>query len=184
MGIWVTCARSMKGKAAREVQLLFDHYAEKMYGIKPAGDVGNSDDDEEEDIESAIKKEIGALKETGKRSAGHVFTEIRIREECLIFWRCKAPIEPVEFVRRICMDAASNEGSNGLRTRYINRLTPVTLVAKANESSLETLARNILPSHFNLNPKEPKAESSDEKTEPKEEEVVGGKAAPAAVGLH
>ncbi|KUI72031.1 tRNA acetyltransferase TAN1 [Cytospora mali] len=156
MGIWVTCPLHMKGKSAREMELLFDEYAEKVYGIKSEGD-DNGSDDEDEDIEAAIKKEIGTLQDKGKGKGAvdHVFTEVRIKEECLLFMRCKAPVEPVEFSRRICQDAAS-VGHAGAKSRYLNRLTPVTVIVKATESGLEEGARKVLADFFKLKSTEPK----------------------------
>lgn len=119
-----------------------------MYGIK-SEEGGNGSDDEDEDIESSIQKEVSSLKNKGKPASDQVFTEVRIKEECLLFMRCKAPIEPVEFSRRICQDAAS-VGHGGAKARYLNRLTPVTVIVKATESGLEEGARRALAGHFKL----------------------------------
>lgn len=148
-----------------------------MYGIKSEG--GDGSDDEDEDIEAAIKKEVGELKDKGKQASG-VFTEVRIKEECLLFMRCKAPIEPVEFSRRICQDAAT-VGHGGVKARYLNRLTPVTVIVKATESGLVEGARKALTGHFKLasteagegagpdgpdNPSEAQGDMADERTKP------------------
>ncbi|KAK7700466.1 hypothetical protein SLS64_010860 [Diaporthe eres] len=159
MGIWVTCPMHVKGKAAREMELLFDEvrrlhvapkavYADKMYGIK-SGEDCDASDAEDDDIESAIQKELGALKDKGKRASEHVLAEVRIKEECLLFTKCKPPIEPVEFARRICQDAASS-GHGGAKARYLNRLTPLTAIAKASETGLDDAARKALAGHFKL----------------------------------
>ncbi|KAF3763755.1 hypothetical protein M406DRAFT_262840 [Cryphonectria parasitica EP155] len=153
MGIWVTCPLHMKGKAAREMEVLFDEYAEKMYGIKTEQGPVDGDDEDEGDIESIIQKEVGSLKDKSKSASDRVFTEVRINQECLLFMRCKAPIEPVEFSRRICQDALT-VGHGSARARYLNRLTPVTIITKATESGLEEGARKALASHFKLKPKE------------------------------
>ncbi|ROW15725.1 hypothetical protein VPNG_02034 [Cytospora leucostoma] len=171
MGIWVTCPLHMKGKSAREMELLFDEYADKVYGIKSEG--GDGSDDEDEDIEAAIQKEVGSLqdKSKGKQDSG-VFTEVRIKEECLLFMRCKAPIEPVDFSRRICQDAAT-VGHGGVKARYLNRLTPVSVIVKATESGLIEGARKALTGHFKLastdavdNQSEAQVDKADEKTKP------------------
>ena len=119
-----------------------------MYGIK-SGEDCDALDASDGDIESAIQKELGALKDKGKRASDHVLAEIRIKEECLLFMRCKAPIEPVEFSRRICQDAAST-GHGGAKARYLNRLTPLTAIAKASEIGLDEAARKALAGHFKL----------------------------------
>ncbi|ROV89337.1 hypothetical protein VMCG_09648 [Cytospora schulzeri] len=162
MGIWVTCPLHMKGKSAREMELLFDEYAEKVYGIK-SDEGADESDDEDEDIEAAIQKEVGTLQDKGKGKGNpdRVLTEVRIKEECLLFMRCKAPIEPVEFSRRICQDAAS-VGHGGAKSRYLNRLTPVTVIVKATESGLEEGAKRALADHFKLKSTEPKKEAGSE----------------------
>lgn len=90
-----------------------------------------------------------------------MFTEVRISQECLLFMKCKPPIEPVEFSRRICTDAAT-VGHGGAQARYLNRLTPVSVIVKASENGLEDGARRVLAEHFKLKPKEgPNAGSVD-----------------------
>ncbi|PSR85480.1 hypothetical protein BD289DRAFT_259692 [Coniella lustricola] len=173
MGIWVTCPLHMKGKAAREMELLFDEYAEKLYGIKTEDGPADGSDDDEGDIEAAIQKEIGALKDKNKGSSNDngVFNEVRINQECLLFMRCKPPVEPVEFSRRICQDAAT--GSHSARARYLNRLTPVSVIAKASETGLEEATRKALAGHLKLQPKDVKADAAstekDGETEDAEE---------------
>ncbi|KAI9845050.1 MAG: hypothetical protein M1838_001907, partial [Thelocarpon superellum] len=56
------------------------------------------------------------------------------------------PIVPVDFVRRIVLDAA--ERRSQVQTRHVKRLTPMTLMGKAFERELELLARTILGPHF------------------------------------
>lgn len=135
-------------------------YAERMYGVKSDQD-GDASDAEDEDIESAIQKELGALKDKGKRTSDSVLEEVRIKEECLLFMRCKAPIEPVEFSRRICQDAAST-GHGGAKARYLNRLTPLTAIAKASETGLDEAMRKALAGHFKF-----KSASTEENSNPK-----------------
>lgn len=63
-----------------------------------------------------------------------------------MFFKTKAPIEPVEFVRRICEGAmASSERKTG---RFVKRLTPMTLMGKAQQKGLEEVAAQVLAPHF------------------------------------
>lgn len=165
---------------------LLKQYAEKVYGIK-SDEGANESDDEDEDIEAAIQKEVGSLQDKGKGkgASDRVLTEVRIKEECLLFMRCKAPIEPVEFSRRICQDAAS-VGHGGAKSRYLNRLTPVTVIVKATESGLEEGAKRVLAEHFKLKSTEPKKEAgsdgADNQSEAQVDEVEE-KTKPATVKL-
>lgn len=170
VGIWVTCPLHVKGKAAREMEFLFDDYAEKIYGIKTdKADASDDDDDDEEDqdIEAAIQKEVGDLQDKKKNpgsdgdGGSDVFTEVRISQECLLFMKCKPPVEPVEFSRQICLDAAA-QGGRARTTRYLNRLTPVSVIVKASEMKLvEEGARRALAGHFKLKPKEGESEADE-----------------------
>lgn len=78
--------------------------------------------------------------------------------------RCKAPVDPVEFSRRICQDA-STVGHGGAQARYLNRLTPVSIIVKATEGGLEDAARQTLANIFKLKPKETKASVEAEATD-------------------
>lgn len=78
--------------------------------------------------------------------------------------RCKAPVDPVEFSRRICQDA-STVGHGGAQARYLNRLTPVSIIVKATDGAIEDAARQTLANHFKLKPKEAKASADAEAAE-------------------
>lgn len=57
--------------------------------------------------------------------------------------------DPVEIVRNLCSTAA-NKDSQGPRSRYIKRLTPVSLVRKTMGNGLESLCDELLPAHFKV----------------------------------
>lgn len=71
----------------------------------------------------------------------------------VIFFKTRAPVEPVSFVRRICEDAAKENAPK--RTRFCNRLTPMTLMGKATEDGLEKTAKEVLAPHFHTEPRVP-----------------------------
>ncbi|KAL2163690.1 hypothetical protein VTH06DRAFT_5748 [Thermothelomyces fergusii] len=173
-GIWITCARHQEAKAAREIEVLFSEYAEKMYGVKsvhdtqPAGDGGGSEGgSEDDDIEAAIRKEVAALNakpsvaaatsrpgETGNSINDNRMTPLKMNVDCLLFVKTRPPIDPVAFVRRICEDARRCEEVPGLmRCRYVNRLTPMTVMGKASENGLVEVARQALGQWFDLSGK-------------------------------
>lgn len=128
-------------------------YAEILYGVKQPGEEDTADDDEEEDIEASVKRELDAMKATGKeaKAAGRIFTPVKMNVACLLFIRTRPPVEPVEFVKRICQDAKS--GEQRTRSRYVNRLVPMTAVGRATEQGLLDLARKVLGDVFDLSGK-------------------------------
>ncbi|KAL8289853.1 hypothetical protein RB597_001471 [Gaeumannomyces tritici] len=151
-GIWVTCARSQEAKAAREVQLLFDEYAEKLYGVAPRDDAAAEDEDEDEDIEASIQRELTSMKpENGNGKArDEVFTVLRQSVDCLLFVKTREPIEPVEFAHRICVDAKAAADPKARRSRYLNRLTPITLVGRASDKGMQEVCEGVLPQWFTM----------------------------------
>ncbi|RDL32503.1 Uncharacterized protein BP5553_08959 [Venustampulla echinocandica] len=143
IGIWATCARNQEGRATTELKSLLYQYAEKFYGIAAQPD--ESDDDDEVDIEASIRKEAAAMGE--KNGKPKMFSPVRLDIECVLFFKTQPPIDPVDFVRRICEDIIS---SGTRSTRYINRLTPMALMGKATEKGLSELASTVLREHFQL----------------------------------
>jgi tRNA acetyltransferase TAN1 len=55
---------------------------------------------------------------------------------------------PVEFVHRICEDVRSNPHKR--RTKFVNRLTPMTVMGRATEKGLEEVGEAVLREHFHL----------------------------------
>jgi len=62
-----------------------------------------------------------------------------------MFFRCRAPVEPVSFVHAICEDASIADRK---RSRHVKRLTPVSFTGKATERGLEEVAQEVLAPHF------------------------------------
>lgn len=73
---------------------------------------------------------------------------VRLDIECVLFVKVQPPIDPVDFVHRICKEVASKPDT--ARTRYLNRLTPMTLIGKATDKGLEDVSKTVLGEHFNL----------------------------------
>ncbi len=62
-----------------------------------------------------------------------------------MFFKTRQPVEPVSFVHTICKDAAAS----GLkRTRFVKRLTPMTIMGKATESGLAEVAKMVIAPYF------------------------------------
>ncbi|KAK2064047.1 THUMP domain-containing protein [Colletotrichum caudatum] len=148
-GIWVTFARGMDGKAISEFNLLCDEYGKTMYNISPP-DEGVESDNEAEDIEASIKKELEGISGGSKSKSKRNFKAIKAGIECVFFMKTRDPVDPVELCRRICQDASLCTDLKERKTKYINRLTPVTFVDKASENGVARVARKALAAHFEL----------------------------------
>ncbi|KAH8661396.1 THUMP domain-containing protein [Tricladium varicosporioides] len=159
VGIWGTCARNQEGRATIEMRSLLYQFAEKFYGIAP--EAGDEDEDVVDDIEASIRNEVALLSE-GMNAKPRLFSPVRLNIECVLFFKVQPPIEPVEFVRRICKEVAADPATK--LTRYLNRLTPMTLIGKATEKGLEDVGATVLGAHFKLN-SEPRINEAQENGE-------------------
>lgn len=103
--------------------------------------------DAELDIEASIAAELDALKP--KTAVSEPWINISLDIPCVSFIRLSqspTPIDPVTLVHRICSDAASDATTK--QSRYIKRLTPMTLLKKSLGGGLEALCAAVLPAHF------------------------------------
>lgn len=66
--------------------------------------------------------------------------------QCLIFFQTREPVDPVSFVHEICQSAS--QSGQRKSSRFIQRLTPMTKMAKATENGLAGLAKDVLAPYF------------------------------------
>lgn len=88
-----------------------------------------------------------------------MFRAVRIDIPCLLFFKTQLPVDPTEFVHRICEEIVAKPDIR--RMRYINRLTPISCIGKATEKGLEDVGKAVLGKHFQLAGSE--AQGQDEK---------------------
>jgi hypothetical protein len=100
----------------------------------------------EDDIESSIQKEIDTM--ASKDGSAKLFTPVYLDLQCVLFFKTRSPIIPVEFVHKICEDAKSHATKK--KVRFVNRLTPMKMMTRATEKGLEELGRMLLKEHFQL----------------------------------
>ncbi|KAG4412093.1 hypothetical protein IFR04_014768 [Cadophora malorum] len=158
VGIWATCAKNMEGRATEELKVMFEECAERFYGIKPGS---GEDAEDEDDIEASIQKELAAL--DNKSSTTKLFSPVHLEIPCVLFFKTGPAIEPVDFVHRICKEVVEKPGVR--RMKYVNRLTPMTLMAKATEKGLQDLGSTVLHKHFHM-----AADATEEPTSAKEKD--------------
>ncbi|KAF8866085.1 hypothetical protein BDZ45DRAFT_700739 [Acephala macrosclerotiorum] len=146
VGIWATCARNQEGRATVELKAMLEECAERFYGIKSGPD--EVEDEEEEDIEVSIQKELAGMDKKQDKST-KLFTPVHVDLACVLFFKTQPTINPVDLVHRICKEVASNPKIR--RMRYVNRLTPMTVIGKATEKGLDEVSKLVLSKYFNLN---------------------------------
>lgn len=126
--------------------------AEKYYGISVKSSNKHDDDIDEEventsesvdDIEASIRKEVAAHKDPTEKLFSAVYLDI----QCVLFFKTRSPIDPADLVHKLCEDAALG----GLRRlRFVNRLTPMSVIGKATEKGIGEVGQAVVGSHFRL----------------------------------
>lgn len=183
-GIWATCTKGREGKCVGELRDLFSEYAELLYGeTLRAGEAGQQSHDGTDEanggqsIESQIQAEIAGFR---RPETAQLFTPVRLDLQCgtyssypwsclapaesvaanradaipVVFFKTASPVEPVSFVQRICEDAKQRRSL--VRTRFAQRLTPMSAMGRASAEGLEKAAREVLAPHFHREPAQPR----------------------------
>lgn len=102
------------------------------------------DEGKEDDIEAELAKELKEMQQS-RESKKEQFKPVDLDCECVIFFRTRKPVEPVELVTRICKDA-KNKGVS--KTRFTQRLTPISGTETATLEGVKRLAKEVLKDHF------------------------------------
>ena len=113
---------------------------------------------------------------------------MKLNVDCLLWVKTRFPaeanVDPVGFVRTVVLDAQDRgqgkESQIATRTRYLNRLTPVSVMTKATEQGLFEAARATLAPYFELVDKTKEKEQEGSTNAEGVEASSGGDAAPAA----
>ncbi|SCU88083.1 LANO_0D01046g1_1 [Lachancea nothofagi CBS 11611] len=147
-GIYATCARKHEKQAAQELESFFQEKLEEYYGDELNEDNNTSGDDDDISVEDKIKKELDVLKakKTGPKNK-EILKFMDLNCECVIFCKTRKPIVPETFVRRIMQEFADPK-VNFKRTRYVQKLTPVTFSRNASIAELSKLSQQVLKDHF------------------------------------
>ncbi|RJE21713.1 THUMP domain protein [Aspergillus sclerotialis] len=139
-GVFVTCDMGREGKCTAEVLDIFSQAIEE----RNDGEKGQESEEDEDDIEAQIRKEVEGLK-PGKDKP-RKFQSIKVDVPCLTFVRLDKSIDPVELTHRLCVEARANPEKK--RSRWIKRIIPVTSIRKTLSVDLEAFAKEILKPHF------------------------------------
>ncbi|PGH18112.1 hypothetical protein AJ79_00740 [Helicocarpus griseus UAMH5409] len=147
-GMFVTSNRGKEGKCVSElVDLLYqDEEASAPSNGKKEGEGEADDNDDGDDIEAQIRKEVDGMKPKGSKNNKGPFQPIRLDIPCLAFIKMDKSLDPVQIAHRLCATARAN--SDQKRSRWIQRITPVTLTQKVLGGGIEQLSREVLKPHF------------------------------------
>ncbi|SCU86444.1 LAMI_0D02102g1_1 [Lachancea mirantina] len=151
-GIYATCARKHEKQAAQELGQLFQDKVDELYCNDLAESQDTAEDNAELSVEDQIKKELQELKSVprdGQKAKKEVLKFIDLNCECVVFCKTRQPVQPADFVHELMQDFA-NPNNMQKRTRYVQKLTPVTFSTSASMVELTKLAEQVLKSHFHV----------------------------------
>ncbi|CCH61092.1 hypothetical protein TBLA_0E00310 [Henningerozyma blattae CBS 6284] len=163
-GIYATCARKKERFAVQELGLLFEeklqeYYEKELTDLAKEGKIASDLDEEEPaelSIEEQIKQELSEIKRSNSktktfdnngRQKKEILQFIDLNCECVVFCKTRRPIIPEKFVKRIIEELADPSNMEK-RTRYIQKLTPITNSCNASMDQFIKLLEIVLEPHF------------------------------------
>ncbi|KAL9625509.1 MAG: hypothetical protein Q9160_000219 [Pyrenula sp. 1 TL-2023] len=144
-GIFVTCDRGREKRCLDELYDVLGEYNTQDTGQpdvdhNTSQDQGDAHDLKNDDLEASIARELEELK-ASKTSSTNTMRHIEIEPQCINFMRLPKQLDPVQIVHSICSRAKSDP--NNKRTRYIQRMTPMTKIKKGLPSAIEDLSNEF-----------------------------------------
>lgn len=128
-GVLVTCNMNER-KCTREAYNLLNEYADALYGPEQTGD--SLSEDEEEDAEAALKKEVTHI-QTSMKKHQQRFTAVESGANNVLFIRSHG-IDPEKLVHHILSDLHQTKKK---KSRVILRMLPVSGTCKAFPEDME-----------------------------------------------
>ncbi|KAL9106947.1 MAG: hypothetical protein Q9227_008070 [Pyrenula ochraceoflavens] len=148
-GIFVTCDRGREMKCIYEMADLLNEYCDMFHNEENSPRQPTQDEIDgalsDEDVEASIGKEIVdmQLSSTAKETP---FSYVKLDIECVSFMKLASHLDPVSIVHHFCAEAQSNPGRK--RTRFVQRMTPMSLIRKKLPSGLDELCDIVLKTAF------------------------------------
>ncbi|EEH44426.2 uncharacterized protein PADG_00715 [Paracoccidioides brasiliensis Pb18] len=158
-GIFVTSSRGKEAKCVSEmIDLLYQDLEKNKHSGKSTRDGAASasedannkpeekEEHEEDDIEAQIRKEVDDMKPDKSKKDSSPFQTVKLDIPCLSFIKIDKSLDPVQIAHRLCTDAQANPDTK--RSRWIQRITPISRTEKVLGGGLEQLSREVLKPHF------------------------------------
>ncbi|MCJ1308636.1 hypothetical protein MMC25_002289 [Agyrium rufum] len=151
-GVWATCDMHRERKCIMELRDLLSEACRITENpdmrtlLNVVGTAVTEDDAaaaKELDIEGDIESEIQSIK---KPTSQPLLQSLKVDVKCVTFIKTMVPIDPVALVHSICKDAM--DSAHTKKSRWIKRLTPMSMIGKATEKGIEDVARIVLGPHF------------------------------------
>ncbi|XP_069503272.1 THUMP domain-containing protein 1 [Ambystoma mexicanum] len=143
-GILITCNMNER-KCVGEAYSLLNAYAEELYGPEKFSepDQPQSENDDEDDMEAALKKEVDQIRSTTERNLRR-FQSVESGANNVIFIKTHS-IEPEKFVHHILKDLYTTKKK---KSRVILRMLPFSGTCKAFIEDMKKYAENFFEPWF------------------------------------
>lgn len=143
-GVYATCNRGRELGCRKELMNLLSEKCEQWYPDWEQKVEVEEEDEKELSVEEQVQKELASMKKE-KTAKTTVFLPIDLSCECTIFVKIRKPVEPAEFIHRICQEA---QELGVKKSRFIQKLTPITYSVSASLEEIKKLAAIVLKPHF------------------------------------
>ncbi|PVH14488.1 uncharacterized protein CXQ87_002629 [Candidozyma duobushaemuli] len=143
-GVYATCNRGRELGCRKELLNLLSEKCEQWYPDWESKAEVDDEDDKDLSVEEQVQKELASMKKE-KTAKSTIFSPIDLSCECTVFVKIRKPVEPAEFIHRICQEA---KDSGVKKSRFIQKLTPVTFSVSASLEEIKKLAAIVLKPHF------------------------------------
>lgn len=143
-GVYATCNRGRELGCRKELLNLLSEKCEQWYPDWELKAEVDDEDDKDLSVEEQVQKELASMKKE-KTAKSTIFLPIDLSCECTVFVKIRKPVEPAEFIHRICQEA---KDLGVKKSRFIQKLTPVTFSVSASLEEIKKLAAIVLKPHF------------------------------------
>lgn len=147
-GLYATCTRRKERQAIQELSAVLEEKIEELYVEQLNGVNSEKSDEEGLSVEDEIAKELKELKEKKEdQDKKQLLKPIDLGCECVVFFKTRKPVVPTYLVKKVIEDF-SDPKSKEKRTRYIQKLTPITSSCNATKEQFQKLIDQIIEPIF------------------------------------
>ncbi|XP_051167746.1 THUMP domain-containing protein 1 homolog [Leptopilina boulardi] len=133
----------------RDVYKLLNEYSDKLNGIEKCQNDNETNSQEDDDISTALSKEIDELQADAKKGSKKKFQVIETGVKNVLFIQTTVS-DPLTLAMSIIKDVYETKQQ---RSRFLLRLVPVEIVTKAFMDDLRSKADAVLEKYFSQEPK-------------------------------
>ncbi|KAI9098604.1 hypothetical protein DFS34DRAFT_649304 [Phlyctochytrium arcticum] len=144
-GILAFVGRDKEKAAVHELTVLFEEFAEKIYGdaLKSGDEIKNAEN-KEGDLSEQLDRELAELK-AKSQNKNRQFYWRKTHIECIVFFQTHDPIQPTSFVHQLLTGLKEGKVK---RTRFSLKLHPVEGSCRAYPDDIMNLSKELFQTNF------------------------------------